>query len=56
MDKARLLLRQKALPVEEIAFRCGFSNLRSFDRVFRQINGCTPREYRKTLFPSCKTE
>ena len=51
-DKARQLLTQKALPIEEVAFRCGFSNLRSFDRVFGQICGCTPRVYRKALFSS----
>ena len=49
VDKARRLLTQKSLSVEEIAFRCGFSNLRSLDRVFGQICGCTPREYRKRL-------
>jgi len=49
VDLARQLLIQKSIPVEEVAFQCGFSNLRSFDRVFGQICGCTPRDYRKQL-------
>ena len=47
LDKAKQYLTQKNLPVEEVAYLCGFSSLRSFDRVFRLFYGCTPREYRK---------
>ena len=47
MDKAKQYLRQRNASVEEIAFECGFSSLRTFDRVFLQFSGCTPREYRK---------
>lgn len=49
VDKARQMLTQKSLSVEEISFRCGFSTLRSFDRVFKEIAECTPREYRRQL-------
>ncbi|MCM1048557.1 MAG: AraC family transcriptional regulator [Clostridiales bacterium] len=31
----------------EIAFACGFRNLSNFNRQFKDIVGCTPREYRK---------
>ena len=31
----------------QIAFDCGFNSISSFNKAFRRINGCTPREYRK---------
>lgn len=31
----------------EIAFECGFRNLSNFNRQFKSIVGCTPKEYRK---------
>lgn len=31
----------------EIAFDCGFCNLSNFNRQFKKIVGCTPREYRR---------
>ncbi len=34
-------------PVSEIAFQSGFGNLSNFNRRFREIAGCTPREYRE---------
>ena len=33
--------------VSEIAFACGYSNLSNFNRQFKQIMGCSPKEYRK---------
>jgi len=33
--------------VSEIAFSCGYSNLSNFNRQFKQIMGCSPKEYRK---------
>lgn len=30
-----------------IAFGCGFNSVSSFNKAFRRLNGCTPREYRK---------
>ena len=33
--------------VSEIAFSCGYSNLSNFNRQFKQIVGCSPKEYRK---------
>ena len=33
--------------VSEIAFTCGYCNLSNFNRQFKQIMGCSPKEYRK---------
>lgn len=42
----QLLLHQK-MSVTEVALSSGFSNTSSFIRMFKLINGCTPREFRK---------
>ncbi len=33
--------------ISEIAFTCGYNNLSNFNRQFKQIMGCSPKEYRK---------
>lgn len=33
-------------PVNEIAWRCGFDNLSYFNRMFKSLRNCTPREFR----------
>lgn len=38
------LLTQTDQPVLEIAIDSGFGNLSNFNRVFRRLRGCTPRE------------
>ena len=35
----------------EIAFDCGFNSKATFNRWFRQINGCTPTEFRRKCGP-----
>ena len=47
IERARRLLRVTVRPIEEIGVACGFANLRTFDRVFAEQCGCTPREYRR---------
>ena len=47
INRARRYLRVTTRPIEEIAASCGFTNLRTFDRVFAERSGCTPREFRK---------
>ena len=44
---ASRLLIEKDLSIAEIAYLCGFNNLSNFNRQFRKINNCTPKEYRK---------
>ena len=49
IDRARRYLRMTSRPIEEIAAACGFANLRTFDRVFFERCGCTPRDFRKSV-------
>ncbi|MET3871145.1 AraC family transcriptional regulator [Puniceicoccus vermicola] len=45
--RAKRLLLESNLRISEVAERTGFGNLRRFDRVFRQVEGCQPSEYRR---------
>lgn len=36
------------LRVSDVALRCGFASINSFNRAFRELTGVTPTEYRKT--------
>jgi len=46
MDRAKMLLRQTDMSVEQIARRCGFAAFGYFVRAFRREMGITPRRYR----------
>ncbi|MBR2258245.1 MAG: helix-turn-helix transcriptional regulator [Blautia sp.] len=46
IDYAKSLLINPSLSVIEIAFQSGFSSLSAFLRMFKQINNCTPTEFR----------
>ncbi len=41
------LIKKGEQSITEIAFQVGFSSLRSFNRQFLALSGCTPREYKK---------
>lgn len=43
---AEIFLLQKDMSVTEIAMRVGFSSLTTFNRVFKEIKGCTPTDFR----------
>lgn len=49
IDQACILLQSKELTITEIALRVGFDNISYFIRKFKEIEGCTPKEYRKKL-------
>lgn len=46
---AKDLLRDRSLLVKEIAYRCGFANTASFSVAFRQMQGCSPQQFRDRL-------
>ena len=45
-NQARTLLKTTDKSVTDVAFECGFTSQRSFNRVFRGIVGMTPSEFR----------
>jgi len=46
MEQAKMLLAETKDSVETIARQVGIPNVKYFARLFRQINGASPREYR----------
>jgi len=48
VQKAQQLLESSDLSIGQIMSACGFQNQSSFNRVFREITGTSPRQYRKT--------
>lgn len=49
VDYACDLLRQNNLPITQIAYRCGFETIRSFNRNFQKVKKTTPQQFRKSL-------
>lgn len=47
IGQACKLLQTEETGVSEICYRVGFGNLSNFNRKFKKISGCTPKEYRQ---------
>ncbi|MBE6616195.1 MAG: helix-turn-helix transcriptional regulator, partial [Ruminococcaceae bacterium] len=48
MEKACQMLVQTELPAGEIAVTIGYGTVKHFYRVFREMIGMTPQQYRKS--------
>lgn len=48
IEKACTLLRTTDLPISEIFVACGIDSANYFSRIFKQVMGITPSEYRLT--------
>lgn len=46
VDMAMELLASTRLPITQVALQCGFNSIATFNRVFREVKGCTPTQYR----------
>ena len=51
LNKRRVAMAQELLsgtrmPVTQVALQCGFGSIATFNRVFREVQGCTPTQYR----------
>src|SRR4029077_13871282 len=49
MERAQEMLRTGKARIVDVAVACGFKTQQHFARVFRQMCGTTPREYRKDV-------
>jgi AraC family transcriptional regulator len=47
VDRAKDLMRSTKTPLAEIALACGFSDQGHFTRVFSQVTGATPSQWRR---------
>lgn len=47
VEYAKKLLDEKQLSISSIATKSGFSALNSFNRIFKEMTGITPSQYRK---------
>ncbi len=46
IEKAKILLKQRDLSINDIALACGFTSHSQLDRHFRNMMGITPKDYR----------
>jgi AraC-like DNA-binding protein len=51
-ELAEVYLRDDALPIGEVSYRLGFSNVSSFYKAFHRWRGVTPARYRSTQPPA----
>lgn len=60
IQQAASYLLQTSMPVSEIAVKCGFHCIRTFNTTFLELAGCSPVQYRKKARseaePSCSSE
>lgn len=47
VELAMCFLRERNMPIIEVAEACGFSSISNFNRCFRQVTGISPSAYRK---------
>jgi len=47
VDDAKRMLQNHAIPINVLAFEVGFNSIASFNRVFREITGETPSQFRQ---------
>lgn len=52
IETAEKLLIDPSSSITDVAFGCGFTSISAFIRMFKQIKGCTPTEFRK-MYRSC---
>ncbi len=49
IHQAKMMLSGSEIKIADIAEKCGFSQMKSFGAIFRQITGSTPASFRKSF-------
>ncbi|HEU5396664.1 MAG TPA: AraC family transcriptional regulator [Verrucomicrobiae bacterium] len=49
MQRARQLLQEPDLNVKEVAARLGYADQFYFSRIFKSVNGVSPKDFRATV-------
>ncbi len=49
ITKAEWHLMEERDSITEVAYKSGFNSVKTFNRVFKQLKGCAPMEYRKAI-------
>ncbi|MFA6568581.1 MAG: PocR ligand-binding domain-containing protein [Victivallales bacterium] len=49
VTEAKKLMKNTSKSITEICFPCGFNSVTNFNRVFRHVEHCSPRQFRKKL-------
>ena len=50
VEKAVEFLKNEDDTITEIVFKSGFGSIKTFNRVFKQIKGCSPTAYKKAIY------
>ena len=51
MERAKELLRERDLKIQDISLRVGYSDTNYFSKAFRNYTGLTPSEFRRNTDP-----
>ncbi len=49
IEKAKALLRERDLPVSQVALETGFADQSYFTKIFKKIEKCTPKAFRNGI-------
>jgi AraC-like DNA-binding protein len=49
ITEAKRLLKDVNVPVSDIAYKVGYGHISHFNRVFKELEGMSPNDYRKTI-------
>ena len=49
IDRARWILENEKMPITQIAYACGFRDIKTFNKLFKKECGMSPTQYRKNV-------
>ncbi len=49
MSEVKRLLKESNAPISEIAYKCGYSQIPHFNRVFKKETGLSPKEFKEQI-------